>query len=123
MGLNSFYPMRPRELLVNHLLSTAGQGSSYSYLPKQKGAKVNDTNVVLARVREVVEASFDVDPQSVSIETTASDIPGWDSMGHLALASKLEQAFHINLDVDDMMEMENVREIVRIVQTKLAMGV
>jgi acyl carrier protein len=84
---------------------------------------VNDTNVVLARVREVVEASFDVDPQSVSIETTASDIPGWDSMGHLALASKLEQAFHINLDVDDMMEMENVREIVRIVQTKLARGV
>jgi len=56
------------------------------------------------------------------METTASDIPGWDSVGHLSLASNLEQAFNISLDVDEMMEMENVREIVRIIQTKLAKG-
>jgi acyl carrier protein len=31
----------------------------------------------------------------------------------------LEQAFGIHLDVDDLMEMENVREIVRIVSSKL----
>ena len=42
-------------------------------------------------------------------------------MGHLSLASNLEVAFRISLDVDDMMEMENVGEIVRIIQrTKLA---
>jgi acyl carrier protein len=37
----------------------------------------------------------------------------------LDLASRLEQAFGISLDVDDLMEMENVREIVRIVNAKL----
>lgn len=84
---------------------------------------MNETNDILTKVREVIEASFDIDPQSVSINTTASDIPGWDSMGHLSLASRLENAFQINLDVDDMMEMENVREIVRIVQSKLAQRV
>jgi len=83
---------------------------------------MNDTNEILTKVREVFKSSFNIDPQLVTIETTASDIPGWDSMGHLSLASNLELAFKISLDVDDMMEMENVREIVRIIQAKLAKG-
>jgi acyl carrier protein len=74
---------------------------------------------VLATVREAFKATFDIDPQLVSMETGSSDIPGWDSMGHLSLASDLEQAFGISLDVDELMEMENVREIVRIIKTKL----
>jgi acyl carrier protein len=81
---------------------------------------MNDTNGILTQVREVFKASFEVDPQTVSLETGPSQIPGWDSVGHLSLASHLEQAFKISLDVDEMMEMENVREIVRIIHTKLA---
>ena len=56
----------------------------------------------------------------MSIETTASDISGWDSVGHLSLAGSLEEVFGISLDVDDLMEMESVREIVRIVTIKLS---
>jgi acyl carrier protein len=41
-------------------------------------------------------------------------------MGHVTLASSLEQEFGLTFDVDELMEMENVREIVRIVQAKLA---
>jgi len=83
---------------------------------------MNDTDGILDKVREVFKTSFDVDPQKVSLETAARDIPGWDSVGHLSLASNLETAFKISLDVDEMMEMENVREIVRIIQGKLAKG-
>jgi acyl carrier protein len=41
-------------------------------------------------------------------------------VGHLSLAASLEEAFGISLDVDDLMEMENVREIVRIITPKLS---
>jgi acyl carrier protein len=41
-------------------------------------------------------------------------------MGHVTLASSLEQEFGVTFDVDELMEMENVREIVRIVQAKFA---
>lgn len=44
----------------------------------------------------------------------------WDSVGHLTLASNLEEVFGINFDVDELMEMENVREIVRVITPKLA---
>ena len=55
----------------------------------------------------------------VSIDTTPDDVQGWDSVGHLALASSLESIFGVSFDVDELMEMENVREIVRILQSKL----
>ena len=80
----------------------------------------SDTNQILSKIQDAFHASLQVDPHSVSMETSAKDIPAWDSMGHLSLASKLEQSFNISLDVDDMMEMESVREIVRIVQAKIS---
>jgi len=80
---------------------------------------MSNTEYILAKVREAFTAAFDTDPQLVSMRTNASDIPGWDSMGHLSLASNLEETFGINLDVDELMEMESVREIVRIIEAKL----
>ena len=82
---------------------------------------MSDTEYVLTKVREAFKASFDdIDPQSVTMETTADDVPGWDSVGHLSLGANLEEVFGINLDVDDLMEMENVRKIVRIIEAKLS---
>jgi acyl carrier protein len=81
---------------------------------------MSDNDFILTKVREAFKASFDIDPQSVTIETKAENISGWDSVGHLSLAANLEETFGIRLDVDDLMEMENVREIVRIIGAKLS---
>ena len=81
---------------------------------------MSDQNFILANVQEAFKAAFDIDPQLVTMETNASDISAWDSVGHLSLAGNLEEVFGISLDVDELMEMENVREIVRIVSSKLS---
>ena len=75
---------------------------------------------VLARVQRAFRSAFDVDPDTISIDTVPGDVRAWDSMGHVTLASSLEQEFGVTFDVDELMEMENVREIVRILQAKLA---
>ena len=74
---------------------------------------------VLAIVQQVFHDAFGLDSHLVSLETTPADVPDWDSVGHLDLASRLEQAFHINFDVDDLMEMENVGAIVKVIAAKL----
>jgi len=74
---------------------------------------------LLGKIRSAFKSSFDIDPQSVTINTVPSDIAAWDSMGHVTLASSLEQVFGMTFDVDDLMAMENVKEIYRIVQSKL----
>ena len=75
---------------------------------------------VLVRVQRAFTSAFDVEPSSVTISTVPGDIRAWDSMGHVTLASSLEQEFGVTFDVDELMEMENVREIVRILQAKIA---
>jgi acyl carrier protein len=75
---------------------------------------------LLSKVQGAFEAAFDVEPQSITIDSKPSDIPGWDSMGHVALVCSLEQAFGLSFDVDEVMEMEDVRQIVRIVEAHLS---
>lgn len=73
----------------------------------------------MTKVQGAFRAAFDVDPQSITLETKPGDIPAWDSMGHVALVSSLEQAFGVTFDVDEVMEMENVRQIVMILERKI----
>lgn len=84
--------------------------------------KTQSTNMedTLKNIQTAFNAAFGVAPESVTIDTTPKDIPAWDSMGHVTLVSSLEQTFGLNFDVDEVMEMENVRQIVRIVQAKRA---
>lgn len=74
---------------------------------------------VLEKVQKAFESAFGIDPQTVTIDSTPNDISAWDSMGHVALASSLERAFGLNFDVEDLMEMEDVKKIVKVVQFKL----
>ncbi|MGD0262376.1 MAG: acyl carrier protein [Verrucomicrobiota bacterium] len=74
---------------------------------------------ILLKTREAFRESFGIEAQAVTLETAPGAVPGWDSMGHLTLATHLEEAFGISFDVDELMEMENVQAIVRIVQGKL----
>lgn len=78
---------------------------------------MNDT---LSKVQAAFNSAFSVDPGTITIETTPADVPAWDSMGHVALVSNLEQVFGLNFDVDEVMDMENVRQIVKMIETKLA---
>jgi acyl carrier protein len=76
---------------------------------------------VLTKVQTAFKNAFDVDPSAISMNTTPDDVSAWDSMGHVTLASSLEKEFGLTFDVDDLMEMENVKEICRIVQSKIGM--
>ncbi|MGA7128737.1 MAG: acyl carrier protein [Chthoniobacterales bacterium] len=74
---------------------------------------------LLIKVQGAFKTAFDVEPQSITIDTKPSDVPAWDSMGHIAMISSLEQAFGLSFDVDEVMEMEDVRQIVRIIEDRL----
>jgi acyl carrier protein len=77
------------------------------------------TNNVLPKIQEAFRDAFGVEVGSITIETRPEDVTGWDSLGHVNLASCLEKAFGISLDVDDMMEMEDVRKLVGVIEKKL----
>lgn len=69
-------------------------------------------------VLTTVQGVFQVDPDSVSLETNANDIPAWDSVGHLSLCGRLEETFQIRLDVEDITDLDSVHAIVSRIRAK-----
>lgn len=76
-------------------------------------------NDLLTKVQSAFESAFHIDPRMITLDTSPDNVPAWDSMGHVSLASSLEKTFGLTFDVDDLMEMENVQQICKVVQSKL----
>jgi len=74
---------------------------------------------ILQRIQEVFYRVFETDPAIVTIDAGPEQIPKWDSLGHVAMASEVEKEFNISLDIDDMMVMENINAIVQLVASKI----
>ena len=49
----------------------------------------------LEKIIEIVASTCEVDKSEVTAESTVGDFPAWDSMGHLAILSSVEEAFDI----------------------------
>lgn len=45
-------------------------------------------------------------------------VAGWDSLGHLKLVAALQQAFGVELEVDEIMRMEDVGTIKQILKDR-----
>lgn len=71
-----------------------------------------------ARVRTVFQNLFDVDPASVTTDSSADNVPGWDSMQHLNLITSLEQEFGVSLSDNEVVEMLSFGLIVEILAQK-----
>jgi len=74
---------------------------------------------VFGKVQEAFHSAFGIHPQTLTLDTKPSDLAAWDSMGHMELAVSLEKVFGLSFDVDDMMEMEDVKKIVGVIERKL----
>ena len=72
----------------------------------------------LEKVIEIVATTCDVDKSEVNENSTVGDFPAWDSMGHLAILSAVEEAFDISFEPEEMMEIEDVNDIAKAVEAK-----
>lgn len=45
-------------------------------------------------------------------------LPEWDSLGHLTLMTAIEEAYQISFDFEEMIEIEDYNDIVRILKVK-----
>ena len=74
----------------------------------------------LEKVIEIVAETCDVEKSEVNENSTVGDFPAWDSVGHLSILSSVEEAFDISFEPEEMMEMEDVKDIAEAVKQKLA---
>ena len=66
------------------------------------------------RIAEAFNAVFQISPEEVTDSLSPQDVTGWDSLGHVRLVTQLQEQFGVEFEVDEIMRMDNVGEIKKI---------
>ena len=75
-----------------------------------------DRNEIFERLNDVFRDVFDDDTITVSEDTTAADIDGWDSLMHITLKSAVEDEFDIKFDMKSVVAMKNVGDMADVIE-------
>lgn len=72
---------------------------------------------IVARLAQVLRTTFRLsDDFPVERTTTAPDVPGWDSLSHTLLVMNVEEAFGIQLPMEDAYGLANIGELTDLVE-------
>ena len=71
------------------------------------------------KVYDIVAKNFNMATDSINSNTGPSDIPLWDSLGHMTLISSIEQSFNIEFEFEEMFEVVSVQSIIDILNRKI----
>ncbi len=69
--------------------------------------------------RSVILKELNLDDFEINDETTADQVPGWDSLNHLNVILAIEEAFQIQLSSYDIIKCNNIGDLYNLVQSKL----
>jgi acyl carrier protein len=74
---------------------------------------------LLASLESIFRDVFDNPQLQITSETTAKDVPGWDSLTNINLVFAMEREFRIKFALGEIQELNNVGEMVHLIQKKV----
>lgn len=75
--------------------------------------------LILDRIRRVIQELFMDDSIEVTRDTVSADVKGWDSFEHINLLVSIEYEFNIRFDMAAVSSVANVGDLVDLVYTEL----
>jgi acyl carrier protein len=70
------------------------------------------------RIESIFQDVFDEPGLKITAETTASDVPGWDSLTNINLIFAIEREFKIKFALGEIQELKNVGEMFTLIRKK-----
>lgn len=80
---------------------------------------MKDYQDVLNSCSRIFQSVFSNLELQINAETSASDIPDWDSLAQITLLMSMEQTFEIQFSLDEVEDLQNVGEIVELILVKV----
>ncbi len=72
-----------------------------------------------AKVQEIFRDVFQAPALVIRPEMTANDVDKWDSLTHLTMIAKVEEAFGFRFKLKEMVKMKNVGDMLTIINEKV----
>ena len=73
---------------------------------------------IYRRLNNIFKDIFDDNSIIVNEKTTSKDIAGWDSLEHINLIVAVEQEFGIKFNMNEVITMDNVGDMVKLIISK-----
>ena len=70
------------------------------------------------RLEQVFRTVFNDDALRLTDETTAADVPGWDSIEHINLMFSLEEEFGMQFVGNELAELEDIGALKRLIEQR-----
>lgn len=77
-----------------------------------------DEQGIYAKLTEIFRDVFDDDRLQLKPNTTAADIPDWDSVNHINITAASESVFGIQFNSSELEELRNVGDLVATIKKK-----
>lgn len=77
-----------------------------------------DETAILQELNTIFRDVFDDPSVTLTMQTTAQDIPEWDSMNHITIVVETEKRFGLKFKTAEIEELKNVGDLVHLIRTK-----
>ena len=67
---------------------------------------------ILTKINDILKDIFDDETLVITYDTTANDIPDWDSLNHINIISSIESEFGVDFSMEEVINFKNVGDIV-----------
>lgn len=74
-----------------------------------------EAKAIWPKLTDIFRDIFEDNQLTISPETTAKDVEGWDSLAHVQLLVAIEKAFGIRFNTGEVANLVNVGEMVELI--------
>ena len=74
---------------------------------------------ILTRLQPIFQEVFENPSLTVSRESSATTVEGWDSIAHVNLIAAVEEAFGVRFALGELEELRNVGDMIDLIARKL----
>lgn len=75
---------------------------------------------IMGKTIETIQKALNAGDVSISRQTKAMDVRGWDSLSHTVVLMSLEDAFDCELPMDRTFQLKNVGELVDLISEMIS---
>ncbi|MGE5365627.1 MAG: acyl carrier protein [Bacteroidota bacterium] len=76
--------------------------------------------MISKELKQVILKELKLDDFDIQDETTADQIPGWDSLNHLNVILAVEKFFDVRFSNKEILRLQDIGELQKLVDSKLA---
>ena len=77
-----------------------------------------DDQEILSQLSTIIGGAVRKKDLVLTPETTAKDVPGWDSLTHMIIIDSIEKHFKVKFKLNEIMNFKNVGDTIACLKTK-----